>query len=63
MYVLSTTDDTVDPPVDTEEKVKQWYVCTTDVGYVLETLAWVIGKQATPQNPTCQKVEVKRVWI
>ncbi|KAF2655470.1 hypothetical protein K491DRAFT_692931 [Lophiostoma macrostomum CBS 122681] len=63
MYILSTQDDTVSPAGQKQEKVKQWYVCTTYYGYTYDTLAWTVGKRAKPQNPTCQKVEVKRVWV
>ncbi|KAF2112516.1 hypothetical protein BDV96DRAFT_648773 [Lophiotrema nucula] len=63
LYIQSWKDDTVDPAVSKEEKVKQWYVCTTYYSYTYVTLAWVVGKNATPQNPTCQKVTVKRVWV
>ncbi|KZF26738.1 hypothetical protein L228DRAFT_17820 [Xylona heveae TC161] len=41
----------------------RWYVCSTYyTGYNYETLAWVYGDHK-PQNPTCQKVEVKRVFV
>jgi hypothetical protein len=40
----------------------RWYVCTTNVGYTYETLAWTLG-DAPPQNPTCVKVDVVRVFI
>ncbi|KAF2727525.1 hypothetical protein EJ04DRAFT_451164 [Polyplosphaeria fusca] len=62
MYVLSFRDDTVDPPVSKETKFKQWFVCQTYYSYTYTTLAWVIGKNAKPQNPTCQKVQVQRIW-
>lgn len=63
LYVLSWRDDTVDPAVGKEERLKQWYICTTYYSYTYVTLAWVIGKGVNPQNPTCQKVTVKRVWV
>ena len=63
MYILSFRDDTVNPAVSKEEKIYQWYICTTSYAYTYVTLAWVIGKEATPQNPTCEKVIVKRVWV
>jgi len=41
----------------------RWYVCTTYFqGYTYETLAWVLG-QYPPENPTCQSVSVKRVFL
>jgi hypothetical protein len=39
----------------------RWYVCTTYEGYTYQTLAWVLGSGA-PQNPTCVKVDVLRVF-
>lgn len=39
----------------------RWYVCTTYEGYTYQTLAWVLGN-GTPQNPTCVKVDVLRVF-
>lgn len=39
----------------------RWYVCTTYEGYTYTTLAWALGKDV-PQNPTCQKVDVVRVF-
>jgi len=41
----------------------RWYVCTTYFqGYTYETLAWALG-QYPPENPTCQAVNVKRVFL
>jgi len=39
----------------------RWYVCDTDVGYTYKTLAWVMG-EFRPENPTCVKVDVIRVF-
>ncbi|KAF2267914.1 hypothetical protein CC78DRAFT_32124 [Lojkania enalia] len=63
LYILSIRDDTVDPAVQKNEKIKQWYMCTTYYAYKYTTLAWVVGRNAKPQNPTCEKVKVKRVWV
>lgn len=40
----------------------RWYVCETDyTGYKYETLVWLIGG-GQPDNPTCEKVDVVRVF-
>ncbi|KAF2659950.1 hypothetical protein K491DRAFT_549848, partial [Lophiostoma macrostomum CBS 122681] len=56
-------DDTQDPPVaGNYTAYYRWYSCTTYyVGYQYVTLTWVLG-EAKPQNPTCVKVDVKRVF-
>lgn len=40
----------------------RWYVCITNAGYTYTTLAWAMGEYA-PENPTCQKVDVQRVFV
>jgi hypothetical protein len=61
-------DDTTDPATiggSTGTATKpyyNWYVCTTYAGYTYQTLAWVVGRNK-PQNPTCVKVDVKRVFV
>ncbi|EKD12637.1 hypothetical protein MBM_09206 [Drepanopeziza brunnea f. sp. 'multigermtubi' MB_m1] len=62
LFVPSYIDDTVTPPVYRKERLYRWYACLTNAGYVYETLAWVVGT-CKPQNPTCEKVTVKRVFI
>ena len=54
-------DDTVVPGVFKQVTLNRWQVCTTAMGYVYDTIAWVMGK-GEPQNPTCQSVEIYRVW-
>lgn len=49
-------------PTQMKKTVRQWHVCITNWAYRYETLAWVDGKNQKAQNPTCQKVEVKRVF-
>ena len=63
-------DDTVTPPfaIDPTEAgqyplVSRWYVCQTYFeGYTYYTLAWKLGNEAEPQNPSCQAVTVRRVF-
>jgi hypothetical protein len=66
LYIARGYDDTVPPensqPQRPDIKDYNWYVCLTWYGYLYETLAWTVGV-AEPQNPTCQKVDVQRVYI
>jgi hypothetical protein len=42
---------------------KRWYACTTYFsGYEYDNLAWGLGKHE-PEDPTCVKVTVKRVFL
>lgn len=41
----------------------RWFVCETNAGYSYQTLAWVLGIDLPPQNPSCQKVDVKRSFV
>lgn len=61
---MSYLDDTESPPRDDEAKaLYRWYVCESIfIGYNYQTLNWVLGS-AKPQNPSCSKVDVKRVFI
>ena len=64
MYIQSYYDDTVNPPASTGEVVKldRWYICLYNyTGYLYNVLSWVYGI-GEPQNPTCQKVCVERVF-
>jgi hypothetical protein len=65
MYIEAYQDDTVSPPINfqTPLKVKNWYMCLTRWSYTYNTLVWKIGLSDQPQNPSCQKVEVERVWL
>ncbi|KAF2734891.1 hypothetical protein EJ04DRAFT_397062, partial [Polyplosphaeria fusca] len=65
MLIEVYVDDTTNPPfayVDPPRELRNWLVCETNAGYKYQTLAWLVGdpRFATPQNPTCQKVEVRR---
>lgn len=63
-YVTASQDDTVSPPVyyDPSLKLKNWYVCLTRWSYLYQTLSWKVGVTGEPQNPSCQKVDVIRVF-
>jgi len=54
-------DDTVDPAAYQITPYYRWYVCLTVTAYRYQTLSWVVGN-GEPENPTCQKVDVKRVF-
>jgi hypothetical protein len=64
MQIHSFVDDTVYPPKAGQAKAYyRWYMCTTYYGsYTYETLNWVLGS-FPPQNPSCQKVDVKREYL
>jgi hypothetical protein len=64
LYIEASRDDTVSPPVyfNPNRKVKNWYVCLTRYSYLYTTLSWKVGLTGTPQNPSCQKVDVIRVF-
>jgi len=56
-------DDTTSPlGLGVLKAYYRWYVCETYVGYDYQTLGWVLGDKK-PQNPSCQKVEVVRVFV
>ena len=64
MFIRTFVDDTVTPPksVYPGKKLYRWYMCeTNNLAYVYQTLAWVLGKYP-PQNPSCKKIQVKRVF-
>lgn len=64
MYVTGYVDDTVTPPktAQTPTKFYRWYACVTNIsGYTYTTLSWVLGNQK-PENPSCKKVDVVRVF-
>ncbi|KAJ4357057.1 hypothetical protein N0V95_002795 [Ascochyta clinopodiicola] len=63
-YISSVLDDTVSPPsyYNPSRKVKNWYICLTRWSYLYQTLSWKVGVTGQPQNPSCQKVDVIRVF-
>jgi len=65
MYITIAKDDTGKAPdwVHPPKKVKNWYMCTMRYDDTWRSLAWKIGFVGEPQNPTCSKVDVVRVWV
>ncbi|KAK3675997.1 hypothetical protein LTR78_004189 [Recurvomyces mirabilis] len=61
MNIQSTSDDSVSPIAYVNKAYYRWYVCTTNLGYTYQTLAWVVGK-GKPQNPTCVATNITRVF-
>lgn len=58
-----STTGSVQPIVPVVRAVNRWYICNsvTWAGYRYTTLAWLMGS-GLPQNPTCQAVNVTRVF-
>ncbi|OAL01824.1 hypothetical protein IQ06DRAFT_304078 [Phaeosphaeriaceae sp. SRC1lsM3a] len=67
LYIAAYQNDFASPPESPSPpwKIYEWYVCLTRWSYLYETLAWKVGmdSHAPPQNPSCQKVEVFRIYI
>jgi hypothetical protein len=61
LFVPEYLDDTVVPPAYVTKPIYRWRICQTNAGYYYTTLAWVIGPHSA-ENPTCQKVNVVRVF-
>ena len=65
MYYPSYYDDCTNPPTILKEPqhLERWYICVINyLGYEYDQLSWVYGHD-NPQNPTCQKVSVERVFV
>ena len=64
MNIQDYVDDTVYPPNTSKVTAYyRWYACRTYYsGYQYTTLAWVVGPNK-PENPTCVKVDVKRLFV
>lgn len=66
MHIISYLNDKVTPPTgDKPYERYNWYVCETYfTGYTYKNLAWLLGSSddQKPQNPSCTKVDVKRVF-
>lgn len=65
MYLPVNRDDTVSPPgyYNPPLKLQSWYICLTRYSYLYNTLNFKTGLAGEPQNPTCEAVEVTRVWV
>lgn len=63
MNIQAYVDDTTSPPTGGNDTAYyRWYICTTIVtSYTYPTLSWVLGN-GEPENPTCQKVDVRRLF-
>lgn len=64
LYITRRLDDSASPPryLDQPEKVKSWYICLTRYAYEYHTLVWKVGGGSNPTNPSCKKVQVRRVF-
>ncbi|KAI1460954.1 hypothetical protein F4805DRAFT_350896 [Annulohypoxylon moriforme] len=67
LAVGANTDDSISPPKPFENDVKyltdRWAICVTYwQGYGYTALQYVLGDKE-PQNPSCQLVTVKRVYV
>lgn len=65
LAIFSYYDDSKEDPTSGEVRaINNWYACQTYyAGYQYQTLAWVLGKEGSkPQNPSCIKIDVKRVF-
>lgn len=66
MNIQQFTDDTLEPGSEYLQTVRplyRWLICQTYYsGYHYTALTWVLGSHS-PQNPTCEKVNVKRVFV
>ena len=63
MFIRSYLDDTVSPPTSKKRSLYRWYMCETYyTGYIYNTLSWTYGS-CPPENPSCKKVNVKRVFV
>jgi hypothetical protein len=64
MTIFSYVDDSTNPPTaNGVTPLKNWYVCQTYYSaYQYQTLTWVLGSNK-PENPSCVKVDVKRVFV
>jgi len=61
LNVQGYLDDTTSPATAGTVAYYRWYICTTNAGYTYTTLVWTLGN-AAPENPTCVKVDIKRIF-
>lgn len=62
MFIAQYLDDSIVPPAYVPKAVYRWAICKTNAGYYYTTLAWIMGSHSS-DNPTCQKVDIVRVFL
>jgi hypothetical protein len=63
MFIAQGVDDTVVPPVYNVKPIYRWNICQTLYSsYYYTTLNWIMGPHSA-ENPTCQKVDIIRVFV
>lgn len=62
MFIGQGLDDSVVPPVYNTKPIYRWAICKTYYGYYYTTLAWIMGSHSA-DNPSCQKVDIVRVFV
>jgi len=64
LAVENYVDDTVSPPTAGNTTLyRRWAICQTYyTGYTYTTLSWILGP-GPAENPSCQSVDVTRVWV
>jgi hypothetical protein len=66
LNVQGYIDQLANPPVQFDDAPRafyRWYACRSYfLGYSYNTLVWGLGR-AKPENPSCVKVDVKRVFV
>lgn len=62
LFIFGYQDNSVSPPVYKTKAYYHWFACLTNVGYTYQTLAWAVGG-GKPENPSCMKTTVKRVFV
>ena len=62
MYIPLRHDENTGQSIDPPIKLKNWYMCKSAYSARLITMVWRIGTKGEPDDPTCYRVDVKRVW-
>lgn len=62
MFIPQYLDDSVVPAQYLSKAVYRWAICQTYLGYYYTTLAWIMGSHSA-DNPSCQKVDIVRVFV
>lgn len=61
LFIPQYVDDSQHTLVYKTSRIYRWAICNTDAGYFYTTLAWIMGPHSA-ENPSCQKVDVVRVF-